>query len=223
MKCPVEILSLHEALPAAVTATSDIDLSAYILLARGGLNALLHSSTGADEFYHEQLKLPKDTKALMYGKVLNKHARHNLCFDHTAQEPDYAAGKGRVVPYSNVPLLSRVIEILPQVVGSKGTNLAAEGNYYYDLKSCGIGFHGDSERKKVVGVRVGASFPLHFQWFQNSIPIPGSKRIALNINHGDVYIFSEKATGQDWKRKVIPTLRHAAGAAKYLTVTAKKR
>jgi hypothetical protein len=35
------------------------------------------------------------------------------------------------------------------------------------------------------------------------------------LNHGDLYVMSEKAVGQDWKRKVIPTLRHAAGAKKY--------
>ena len=40
-----------------------------------------------------------------------------------------------------------------------------EGNYYYDIKKCGIGFHGDAERRKVVGIRLGDSIPLHFQWF----------------------------------------------------------
>jgi hypothetical protein len=29
---------------------------------------------------------------------------------------------------------------------------------------------------------------------------------------------SEKAVGTDWKRRVIPTLRHAAGCHKYLTI-----
>ena len=31
-----------------------------------------------------------------------------------------------------------------------------------------------------------------------------------------MYIMSEKATGQDWKKNlIIPTLRHAAGCSKY--------
>jgi hypothetical protein len=29
---------------------------------------------------------------------------------------------------------------------------------------------------------------------------------------------SEKAVGFDWKKKKIPTLRHAAGCIKYLTI-----
>ena len=37
----------------------------------------------------------------------------------------------------------------------------------------------------------------------------------IQLNHGDMYIMSEKAVGNDWKLKNKPTLRHAAGAAKY--------
>ena len=55
---------------------------------------------------------------------------------------------------------------------------------------------------------------MHFQWYQNSKAI--GERVKLKINHGDMYIMSEKATGNDWKKKKIKTLRHAAGAKKYL-------
>ena len=56
------------------------------------------------------------------------------------------------------------------------------------------------------------------------------------INGGDIYVMSEKATGQDWKKKVrsvpsscpsgcrrepLPTLRHAAGSVKYTKVRIK--
>jgi 2-hydroxy-3-keto-5-methylthiopentenyl-1-phosphate phosphatase len=37
-----------------------------------------------------------------------------------------------------------------------------------------------------------------------------------DLNDGDIYFMSQKAVGTDWKRKIIPTLRHAAGAKKYL-------
>jgi hypothetical protein len=56
----------------------------------------------------------------------------------------------------------------------EGSNeLAAEGNYYYDSSKCGIGFHGDSERKKVIALRlsVGKCSPLHFQWFLMGKPV----------------------------------------------------
>jgi hypothetical protein len=43
-----------------------------------------------------------------------------------------------------------------------------------------------------------------------------SQRIDFDLHHGDIYVMDEKATGNDWKKKLIPTLRHAAGAEKYI-------
>ena len=40
----------------------------------------------------------------------------------------------------------------------------------------------------------------------------------LIIEHGDIYIMSEKAVGNDWLNSNIPTLRHAAGAEKYTSL-----
>ena len=80
---------------------------------------------------------------------------------------------------------------------------------YYDISKCGIGFHGDSERKKVIAGSLGASRPIHWQWYFNSKPI--GKRIKFMLNDGDMYIMSEKTSGWDWKKRSILTLRHAAG------------
>jgi|SRR5579872_1583069 len=152
----------------------------------------------------------------MRGRVVNKLARHNLCFSEESQEPDYCSGKGRIIPYRDVPNLHELLLQLPKIFGPKSKNLVTEANYYYDITKNGIRFHGDSERKKVIAIRLGATIPLHYQWFSNSKPI--GERIKLSINHGDIYIMSEKAVGYDWKKRKIPTLRHAAGATKYLTV-----
>jgi len=40
----------------------------------------------------------------------------------------------------------------------------------------------------------------------------------LKLEHGDIYFMSEKATGFDWKNRKIVTLRHAAGASKYISL-----
>jgi len=85
----------------------------------------------------------------------------------------------------------------------------AELNYYYDIQKCGIGWHGDGERRLVVGLRIGASIPLHYQWFHHSKPV-GERQI-INLSHGDVYVMSQKAIGTDWLQKLVPTLRHATG------------
>jgi len=95
--------------------------------------------------------------------------------------------------------------------------LFAEGNYYYDINKCGIGYHGDTERKIVIGIRLGASMPLCFKWFTKGEPINAdSHKIQIILNDGDIYLMSEKAVGYDWKKKNKVTLRHAAGCDKYL-------
>jgi len=60
-----------------------------------------------------------------------------------------------------VPLLNVLRKNLDTYIPN-GSELQAEGNYYYDVNKCGIGFHGDAERKKVVAVRLctGKCYPL---------------------------------------------------------------
>jgi hypothetical protein len=150
----------------------------------------------------------------MRGRVVNKVARWNNCFGDTAQEPDYEAGKGTVIAFSAVPRLRALREALPRWFGAKAKRLVAETNDYMDNRKCGIGYHGDSERRIVVCARFGATMPLVFQWFRDGQPVGAPLR--LDLADGDVYAMSQKATGFDWKRRSILTLRHAAGARKYI-------
>jgi hypothetical protein len=56
---------------------------------------------------------------------------------------------------------------------------------------------------------------MHWQWYIRNKPI--GDRIKVNdLSSGAMYIMSEKATGFDWKKSSLFTLRHAAGAAKFL-------
>lgn len=187
---------------------------AYLLVVKTAVNLLLGDELGADRLYQEQRGLETDKKAFMYGRVVNKHARHNLCFGEEPQKANYEQGMGTIYAFRDVPLLNQVRAILGDVIGPKGTNLQAEGNYYYDITKCGIGYHGDSERKKVVAIRLGAPIPLYFTWYHDNQKI--SRPMHLNhLSHGDMYVMSEKATGFDWRSKSKRTLRHAAGCAKY--------
>ncbi len=184
--------------------------NAYVLVVKDGLRCIVNP----DEFHAEQHKLEKDTKALMYGRVVNKAARHNLCFGDAPQEPDYVHGKGRIVAFDQTPLLDKVRGYLPEIFGSKAAGLVAEGNYYYDINKCGIGFHGDAERRIVVAIRTGCTLPLRYRWYFKGKQVSGN--LDIDLSHGDIYAMSEKATGNDWKKRNIYTLRHAAGSAKYI-------
>ena len=211
--CKCNIINLHLLLDENLQKENQ----AYLLTVKNAVNALLDDENGKDSLFKEQDELEKDTKAFMYGRVVNKHARHNLCFGEAHQAPNYEEGMGTVYAFDEVPLLKKIRCGLGEIIGEKGINLQAEGNYYYDIKKCGIGFHGDTERKKVIAFRLGAKIPLCYAWYHNNDVI--SDVITINnLKHGDMYVMSEKTTGFDWKSKTKYTLRHAAGCEKYTTI-----
>ena len=217
-KAECRLVALHEFLPSDIHENKTLGLDAYILIIKNGVNAIFGRDDAANDMLMEQSGLETDKKAIMYGHVVNKHARHNLCFGETHQDPDYEAGKGTIYAFDEVPMLKRVRESLREIIGDeKGTQLQAEGNYYYDHTKCGIGFHGDAERKKVFAVRLGEPIPLCYSWFKAGNKVGDIIRFD-ELGHGDIYVMSEKTTGFDWKRSSIYTLRHAAGAAKYLKI-----
>lgn len=189
---------------------------AYILHIKNGVNILLENSGyNAKMLFEEQKALQYDKQAFMYGRVVNKHARWNLCFDEKSREPDYQSGKGRIIGFDEVPIMNYLKTQFKIYFGEKTENLKVESNYYYDTTKCGIGFHGDSERRKVIGVRIGnASMPIYYQWYYKSEKVGDLYQIPLDA--GDIYVMSEKAVGTDWKKKNIFTLRHATGADKFI-------
>ncbi len=185
---------------------------AFVLVIRNGVSMIVNIEEFMEEIQHMSALV--DTQAWMHGRVVNKKARYNLCYADLNQEPNYAQKQGRVISFEEVPVLAQIRAQLPGFLGAKAENLYAELNWYYDVTSTGIGFHGDSERKRVVGVRMGADLPLHYQWYLQGNPI--GERMIIELHHGDIYVMSEKAVGNDWKRRTIPTLRHATGSAKYI-------
>jgi len=202
---------------ATVTKTEKEKEKAYLLVARGGVNAILaEMGKTADDLFEEQAALDMDKKAFMYGRVVNKHARWNLCFGPEAQEANYEKGEGTIVPFDAVPYLEHIRQRLPVILGAAAEGLVVEGNYYYDSAKCGIGYHGDSERTKVVGVRLGKTMPICFQWYHKGEPVGENMRFELG--HGDLYVMSDKAVGRDWKKRSAFTLRHAAGCEKFTKV-----
>lgn len=202
---------------------------AYVLVIRKGVNYILGENSDSDtqkaltalDLFTELSNLPVDKKALMKGKVVNKKARYNLCFAAKAQEPDYAKGKGTVVRFKDLNILNTIRKALPDYICKRDDewhDLVAEGNFYYNTDECGIGYHGDSERRRVIALRLGKTMNIVYQWYVKSERV--GNKVEVPLGHGDVYIMSEKAVGFDWKKRksgkeLLPTLRHAAGCDKY--------
>lgn len=183
---------------------------ARVLVIRRGAQFIL-GEPDCGELMAENDLLDMDKKAFMRGEVKNKIARWNLCFSDEDQEPDYEHGKGRIVSWRHIPRVSRIREVVAE--WTEDVLLNGEANYYYDISRCGIGYHGDGERRKVCAVRMGSTMPLYFRWYQNSEVI--SDCIEVVLNDGDMYMMSEKAVGFDWLKKKVATLRHATGCKKY--------
>jgi hypothetical protein len=225
-----EIKLMHSNITKAGIVCTLLDLGgpldnlASLLIVRNGVDVLLGQGAST-AIFEEHLKLKPiwDTKALMgrgaNRKVKNKNARHNLVFADFSQQPDYEVGKGTVVNFNDqsIRLTSVLRERLPILFGEKSKSLFAESNYYYDPNKTYIGFHGDTERYRVIGARFGSPMPLFFVWYHNSKTL--GPIVKVNLNPGDIYIMSSKATGNDWLKRSIPTLRHGAGSEALLRKT----
>jgi hypothetical protein len=143
-------------------AKTEPDFEAYILIVRNGL--------GKNK--KENLLFDWDTK--LYNErrniVQNKNARHNLNFDKIGQVANFEEGKGTTIPWNNVPLVDKLKKSLVDAFGDSAKGLKCEGNKYYNYNKTGIGYHGDSERRKVIGVRLGKPMNMHFMWYYNFEP-----------------------------------------------------
>lgn len=229
-----KIYDLIPLLPTFIPCEERDTLSAKVLVIRQGVRFFMElSSSSASSFVSsssqtsithllneiQNLRDRVDKKAFMYGRVVNKHARWNLCFADTSQEPDYEHKKGRIIAFSECPHLQQcrneIIQKFLKTIVNEQHQLFAELNYYYNTTCTGIGWHGDTERRRVIGLRLGASdlMPLHFHWFYKNRPVGDD--IEITLQNGDIYVMADKAVGSDWKRSSIPTLRHSTGASKF--------
>lgn len=195
---------------------------AYILIIRNVLDSILKKSKKTiNDMYKEIFKdeiWDKKYYCNRRGKVLNKLARWNNVICDIDRDADYENKKGKLISWKRLECLSLVKQFIEDIGDDKMKGFVCEGNYYYNLKKTGIGFHGDAERRKVVALRIGDSMLLCYNWYHYTKPIGKKKEIILN--NGDMYIMSEKAIGTDWKKRSLKTLRHSAGISdcKYVRV-----
>ena len=143
-------------------------------------------------------------------KTLNKRARYNIVFGKNKIEHSKDYKQCSIAKFSDLKYLNRFRKRLKLVLGNKTKKLNAEGNKYFHDKA-GIGYHGDAERKIVICLSLGKPTTLRYHW-----RLPGSSEHTLestdiNLNHGDVYVMSEKATGWDWKLRSKVRVVHGAG------------
>jgi hypothetical protein len=198
----VRLIDLHD--EAGLGSTQPRDDSAVVLHVQGAAAAF-----GVDEqVLLKELQHPWDKQKKMKGQIKDSQARYNVCYGDEPQSPDIEAGQGTIIPFQQVPEIDKIRNQLAGVLGCKATALMAEGNFYHHRRA-GIGFHGDAERRIVVAFRFGAPLKLHFQAFQRFEPV-GNRVELNNLQSGDMYVMGDKAVGNDWRKSVAMTWRHAA-------------
>jgi len=211
-----EYISLSDKLPENLR--KDNDAGVLVIRSNGNSENLIPvSKEFADCLYEEQIKLNYDDKYYdnRRQKVLNKRARKNIVFgnEKIVHSEDYK--QPTVESFCNLYYLDQIRKSLPNFLGDKAKDLNAEGNWYYHDKS-GIGFHGDSERKIVICLSLGKSSNLRFQWRLPMTSEHHHEPIDIAVNHGDIYIMSEKATGNDWRLRSKVRVVHASGHDNYI-------
>lgn len=178
-----ELIDLKEYLPEEYYEYNNTN--AYILVVRNGVSSMVDK----DLLFSEQIILPFDKKAKMRGRVVNKRARRNLCYGPISQEANYEEGKGTIIAFSQVPQTNSIRTQLSNYINTG--DLVIESNYYYNTNKCYIGFHGDTERRKVIGVRLGETLPLYYQWYFRSQRV--GELVKIDLNHGDLYNVRESS------------------------------
>jgi len=199
---------------------SDEDLSykifnkGCVLIIRDGVRLF---GTSGKRLLKELKGVKPDTKFYNSRRkiVQNKNARHNFNVADFDQEPQYEKGMGTVVDFKHLPQLSKVRKGLTNLGIPKCENLLAEANVYHSDDS-GIGFHGDSERRMVIGANMGEKRVIEWQSFLNTLPI--GKRVTVTLRSGDMYFMDEDACGHHWSKSGYrtPHYRHRAGYPTWL-------
>tara|TARA_Y100000817_G_scaffold55091_1_gene40556 strand:- start:880 stop:1752 length:873 start_codon:yes stop_codon:yes gene_type:complete len=219
-ECLKELGDLCPASKACKHFTDD----AVVLHIPNGVNVLLEEEAAAETLLTELAPLEVDKMALMGRgkgrKVKNKKARHNSLLYETTQMANFKQGQGTIHPIGALlhwaRLRSAIVDRMPVLQSILTAPMVVEINKYYDTrgaigKPTGIGWHGDEERKIVVGVRLGATedMPMNWQWFYRHEQV--GEKLVLPLQHGDVYIMSAKAVGTDRPKSARYTVRHATG------------
>lgn len=218
MGCKTEMIHLNQLLETQklslpVDKRHNLETEdAYVLIVREGMKIVLNDEYQVLSDFLTNLEWDKN--ALMKGKIVEKRARYNLCFADFDQNPDIQHGKGTVINFDQTKQLTKLRLLFCKLLNKNEDEIVAEGNRYFDTKSCGINYHGDTERKIVIGTRFGSSMSLCYHWYVNDMRV--GEKLQIQLNDGDIYFMSSKSVGNDWKTKAkIPTLRHSAGATKF--------
>lgn len=156
-----------------------------------------------NNIYQEALGINWDKKVLLRNKVVNRIGKYAITIDNFPEEPNYEQGQYRVISYDSLPKTNKLKNKLSLVFNQDA--LECQGEYYCDQEKLKLKYQG-SKVNNMMCVHLGNSIQLSYKWFFANKPVSDDMKIILE--HGDLYIMSEKATGHDYKLKKNPILKY---------------
>lgn len=204
-----ELVRLDAELPASFR-TADTGEAAVLVIRNAAKGA-------ASRLLREQQQCTYDTHFFdaTRQQTVQRHSRRSLYFAERGMPHSRDYRRRTVVALETVPELRRFLAQLPAWFGKKAAGLRVKANRYC-ARTGGIGFHGDAERNRVLCLSLGAPMTLRYHWRPPHSCEHRFAPIDIHLRHGDVYIMSEKATGNDWHHVERMRVVHAAGAQKFI-------
>lgn len=156
-----------------------------------------------NNLYQTLLAIDWDKKILLRNKVVNRVGKYAISIDDTGKEPNYEENKYRVIAYDDVEEVRDLKDNLSKIF--KQDRLSCKGEYNYNHEKLKLKYQG-AKVNNMMCIHLGDPIQMSFKWyFANK---PASDSMEFTLNHGDLYIMSEKATGHDYKLKKNPILKH---------------
>ena len=216
---PLEAASSRPSWPVALASQLTEASEACALLIKGGIQRLSKNPLAAGRLFQEQLDLPYEGKFFDKGRTFTRRSYKTLKFGQTEVGPSGDFAQPTVVSFNSVPQLQQFLGHLDMFQDNLSS---AQGIEYFvsrreqaadgGMMGCAsrLGWHGDSQRR-ILSMCLGHPGILKFAWRLpgTSANLPKS-HTEIFLDHGDVYLLSEKATGSNWKKRSLLRVVHTS-------------
>ncbi len=182
----------------------------YVLKCENFVDAVMKE--GADELFAEHSELHHDSFLCTTDRVINLQRKHVMRYAHNFNQVcDRTRLHNTVLHLSETPLLQKISQTMNTMFGRKGNKLFWKMDMLYDLNKCGHKFKGQTEGDwGSAQIRLGAEVPIKFKWFYQNKAIEDA--LTIVPSHGSLIVLDGcVASGKNWRRPHICTIRHAEG------------
>ena len=210
-----ELHNIKNNLPKCLYEIED----AYILIIRGyfdtecnELHEIFNSYDSSDED-GRITGIEWDTHRIQKGKIVENKINKRLVFMDIGDGYKYPFNSqlshGSVYNSKRIPTLSRILSIFENTMYGP---LLIEGNFYSDRNYSYSPMLKESKRSKMIKICIGASTSINFRWYKQTAAV--SDIYSIQINNGDICIFSENAIGYIKEKKTTLLIKHSIGTCR---------